>query len=268
MKNLSKILRWIAIVVLLSPLVIAWLPFSAQSPDPSLAGPYWTHLVTSFQQLTITLLTTLAVSMALTLLLSYLSVLFPGVGKGTVAVLDGIESIPAILIVLFCYAPVAAMMARNPSSQAQVISLLVFIFSATATILPEAVRGVTLPLWGLYHRKYSVSFRAYGFTKSRILLILLNSRAMHQVIRRTSASVLLKTMVLDCSFGFILQIGMGAYGTPQHTSPGALIATFREAIFSSMSQNPAAKFWLPALLLISISLAFLFLLGSEKERRS
>jgi len=269
MKKLFDILRWAAIVFLASPFILAWIP---GMKDALLLGTniqYWHNLVASFQQLSITLGSTLLVALTITLLLGYFSILWPVFGKFMASLLDSIEAIPAILIALFCYAPVSAILATNSAGNTMILSLLVFIFAATITTLPESVRGITLPLGELYHRKYSVSFRSYGFSKGRILFILMNTRAMRDVARRTSASILLKTLVLDCSFGFIIQIGMGSYGTPAHLSPGALIAANRQAVFGSnlYGSEVPMMFWLPVLLLVMISLACLLTLGTEKERQ-
>lgn len=267
MKKQSDILRLLAVVILISPFILAWLPFMKDMNVLAVPAPWWEGLLSSFRQLSITLLTTVVVAATITVVIGYLSILIPVFGKFTASVLDSIESIPSILIALFCYAPVSAFLAQNPSSASSIVSLLVFIFAATITTLPESVRGITLPLGELYHRKYSVSFRAYGFTKSRILLILMNSSVMRDVLRRTSASILLKTLVLDCSFGFIIQIGMGSYGTPAHASPGALIAANRDAIFNSIEGvgRQPVMFWVPVVLLIMVSMSFLLVLGNDKE---
>lgn len=268
MKNQFKYLRIIVILLLISPFIVVWLPFAAGLKPAEINEAYWSSMLVSFRQLSVTLILTVTIAGALTVLLAYLSVLVPFVGKITAGILDAVESIPAMLIALFCYAPVSVILAKNPESASATISLLVFIFAATITTLPETVRGTTLPLGDLYHRKYSVSFRAYGFTKSRILRILLVSQTMRDVLKRTAASILLKTLVLDCSFGFIIQIGMGSYGTPAHKSPGALIAANRDAIFRTLEKagRTPLLFWLPVCLLIMISLAFLLVLGRDKEK--
>ncbi len=267
MKKLSKILRIVGIAVLISPFVIAWMPFLKDVLLAGVSPAYQNVVFGSFQQLTVTLLTTLAVAMVVTIVLGYFSILSMGFGRTSRNILDGIESIPAILVALFCYAPVSSFLASSSQSYSSVVSLMVFVFAATITTLPESVRGVALPLSELYHRKYSVSFRAYGFTKGRILTILMNSRTMRDVFRRTSASILLRTLVLDCSFGFIIQLGMGSYGTPAHSSPGALIAASRDVMFNAnlTAGRTPLMFWLPVILLVSVSLAFLLLLGNDKE---
>jgi hypothetical protein len=263
MKKLFEALGWAVIVVLLSPFLLAWLP-GTSGWSTGLPAPWWHSLVVSFRQLSITLTATLVVAGLITIGLGYLSILKPVVGRTTAAILDAVESIPSILVALFCYAPVAVALASHTGSSSTNLSLAVFIFAATLTTLPEAVRGVALPLGELYHRKYSVSMRSYGFTKGRILAVLLNSRAMQDVLRRTAAGILLKTLVLDCSFSFIIQVGMGANGTPAHTSPGGLIAAWRMVLLQE-SAGPQTLFWLPVGLLVMVSLAFLLVLGKDKE---
>jgi len=256
-----------AAALLVLPAVAAWIPRLEGTPLLGLPDWYWSGLVKSFREVSVTLLATLAVTAVVTLVLSYFSILWWAFGKTCRLVLDVIESIPSILIALFCYAPVSVVLAKNPAAASSLLSLMVFIFAAFITPLPEAVRGITLPLAELYHRKYSISFRAYGFTKAGILLILMNSRAMRDALARSCASILLKTLVLDCSFGFVIQIGMGSYGTPAHMSPGALIAANRDAIFSAIEKagRSPAMFWLPTALLAMISLSFLIVLSSKKE---
>lgn len=263
MKKLFNVLGWAGIVVLLSPFLIAWLPPVADL-SPGLPVTWWHSLLLSFRQLSITLAVTLVVAGGLTLLVGYASILWPVVGKVVAGVLDAVESVPSILVALFCYAPVAVALASHTGAFSTNLSLAVFIFAATITSLPEAVRGLALPLGELYHRKYSVSMRSYGFTKGRILRVLLNSKAMRDVIRRTAAGILLKTLVLDCSFSFIIQVGMGANGTPAHTSPGGLIAAWRMVLLQESAGSPAL-FWLPVGLLVMVSLAFLLVLGRDKE---
>lgn len=267
MKNRYEPFGLAAAIVLISPLLLAWLPGLEKGPLLGLPAPYWAALVKSFRQVSITLVATLTVTAVVTLAISYFSILWWAFGKTFRWILDVIESIPSILVALFCYAPVSVLLAKNPESASATLSLFVFIFAAFLTTLPEAVRGITLPLAELYHRKYSVSFRAYGFTKAGILLILMNSRAMRDALKRSCATILLKTLVLDCSFGFIIQIGMGSYGTPAHTSPGALIAANRDAIFSAIERGGRSPlmFWLPAALLVMISLSLLLILSSKKE---
>lgn len=267
MKKRFDLISQAAALLCLSPLGAAWVPALASAPLFGLPAAYWANLIRSFRQVSVTLAAVVAVSAAIAVALGYLSILWWVFGKAARSVLDVIESIPSILVALFCYAPVSVILARNPQSASQAISLLVFIFAAVVTTLPEALRGVTLPLGELYHRKYSVSFRAYGFTKAGILFILMKSKAMRGALKRICAGILIKTLVLDCSFGFVIQIGMGSYGTPAHTSPGALIAANRDAIFTAIERagRGPLMFWLPAALLALLSVAFLLMLGSDKE---
>ncbi len=260
MKRLYSVLRASFLLVLASPLALAWLP--ASSLSGYLAPAFQAALQSSFRQLSITLAATLALATALTVGLGYLSVLSHRFGRAGASVLNAVESVPAILVALFCYAPVSGYLARHSSQVSQTMSLLVFILAATLTTLPEAVRAVAIPLGDLYHRKYSLSFRSYGFTKRRILAVLMGSRAMRGTLARAAAGVLLKTLVLDCSFGFIIQLGFGSYGTPAHLSPGALIAANRDALFDG---GKPVLFWLPSLLLVAISTAFLLTLSGKEE---
>jgi hypothetical protein len=260
MRKLFSILKAIVVLALASPLALAWAP-----PGwlPSLLDPsFETALQSSFRQLSITLAATLAVTTLVTVVLGYLSVLSQRFGRTGASVLNSVESVPAILVALFCYAPVSGYLARHASGASQTMSLAVFILAAALTALPEAVRSVAIPLGDLYHRKYSLSFRSYGFTKRRILAVLMGSRAMRNTLKRVAAGIVLKTLVLDCSFGFIIQLGFGSYGTPAHASPGALIAAHRDALFEG---GKPILFWLPSLLLVVISLSFLLTLGDRKE---
>jgi hypothetical protein len=260
MKKLSRIFRAICLLALASPLALAWMP--AGTLAEGLAPEFAAALQSSFRQLSITLAATLALAMLLTVVLGYASVLSLRFGRTGASVLNAVESVPAILVALFCYAPVSGYLARHASGASQNMSLIVFILAATLTTLPEAVRGVAIPLGDLYHRKYSLSFRSYGFTKKRILAVLLGSRAMLNTLKRVSAGILLKTLVLDCSFGFIIQLGFGSYGTPAHASPGALIAANRDALFEG---GTPILFWLPSLILVAISTAFLLTLSDREE---
>jgi hypothetical protein len=90
----------------------------------------------------------------------------------------------------------------------------------------------------------------------------MNSHSMRATLKRAAAGILLKTLVLDCSFGFIIQLGFGSYGTPAHSSPGALIAANRDALFAD---GTPLLFWLPSLLLAAISTAFLLMLDEGKD---
>ena len=144
------------------------------------------------------------------------------------------------------------------------LSFSVFVIAATVTVLPEAVRSISIPLSDLYDRKYSISFRSYGFSKNKILLMLLNTQIMRNNISQVIANILLKTLVLDTSFGYIIQVGLGVTGTPQHTSPGALIAANRGALLFEGNLNPA-NFWIPTILLVSVSLGFVLMLRRTVE---
>ena len=268
MKKQFEILRLACIIILVSPFVLVWIPFFQDLLTNAITvgfpkyPKYADSFIASFQQLSITLVTTVLFAATITMVFGYLSILSTAVGKITASVLEAIESIPAILIALFFYAPVSGFLASSSHGSSSLVSLVVFILAATITCLPESVRGIALPLGELYHRKYSLSFRSYGFTRSRILVILMNSTTMRDALRRTSTAILLKTLVLDTSFGFIIQLGFGSEGTPAHASPGALIAANDKAIFPG---GDPLLFWLPVILLVMISMAFLLVLGNDKE---
>lgn len=265
MKKLSNILRIICVVILVLQLPLAWLPSSvitSIAPTNLAENGYMNSFIVSFRELSVTLLSTMILAMIISIALGYISVLSMRLGRGFQNVLTAVESIPAILIVLFCYAPIANYLAQHSNAAAMKMSIIVFVLSATVTTLPEAVRSITIPLTDLYNRKYSLSFRSYGFTKSRILIVLMNTDLIRNTLKRVAASILLKTLVLDCSFGFIIQVGFGSYGTPAHLSPGALIAANRNAVLAD--GNPVL-FWLPSILLIAISIAFLLMLNDTKE---
>ncbi|HOT61981.1 MAG TPA: hypothetical protein PLU93_03890 [Treponemataceae bacterium] len=269
MKNRSSPARWLAIALLISPLALSWAPIDPSSVYALIGArevSYSRAVFASFRELSITLGATLAVAMSLSVCLAYLSVLSMGFGRAVKSAFTMVESIPSILVALFFYAPVSGYLARHGSEASAIASLAVFIGAATVTALPEAVRGIAIPLTDLYYRKYSVSFRSYGFTKGRILAILTGSRAIRGSIARVAATVLMKTLVLDCSFGFVIQLGFGSYGTPAHLSPGALIAANRDALFEG--GNPAL-FWLPSLALVAITGAFMIAIldGRAKEGR-
>ncbi|MBR6913900.1 MAG: hypothetical protein IKN34_08895 [Treponema sp.] len=236
------------------------------SPAPSveIKRNFLRELFLSFRELSITLVTTVIFAMIISYLIGYCSVLSMAFGRGFANILNAIESIPSILIALFCYAPVSGALAKTSGSTSSVLSLIVFIFAATATVLPEAVRSISIPLSDLYNRKYSVSFRSYGFTKNRILSVLMRTSIMVDTLKRVAAGILLKTLVLDTSFGFVIQVGLGATGTPSHTSPGALIATYRQTVLGLGDGDPLF-FWVPSIFLIMISVAFLIILNDNKE---
>ena len=272
MKKQFKVLRIIFVVILLLPLIISWLPynwFAGIAPEsflPTRTNPegFLKLLLTSFQELSITLVTTLVFAMIISILLGYLSVLSNKVGRFFTNIMNAIESIPSILIALFCYAPVSGALAKSAGPKSTVLSLIVFVAAATATVLPEAVRSISIPLSDLYNRKYSISFRSYGFTKNRILAVLMKTTLMRDTTKRVAAGILLKTLVLDTSFGYVIQVGLGSTGTPQHTSPGALVALNRQVLlFCSFIEM--WYFWLPSILLIAVSVAFLIILNEDKE---
>jgi len=266
MKKLSKVFKVVCIVILALPLLLAWLPQSLfMNFMPVSMDNYFGSLLRSFQELSITLVATLVFAMVISVLLGYTSVLSMRVGRGFSNILNAVESIPAILVALFCYAPVSGVLARTAGSASALMSLFVFVLAATATTLPEAVRSIAIPLTDLYNRKYSLSFRSYGFTKSRILVVLMKTELMRDTLKRVAAGILLKTLVLDCSFGFVIQVGFGSNGTPAHQSPGALIAAYRGTLYEG-SANPSLYFWLPSILLIAISVAFLIMLNDNKEK--
>jgi hypothetical protein len=263
MKKPFSVIRIIILALLLSPLVLSWLPSTLLGG--AFDGAYNDSLFLSFKQLSITLVSTILFAATLTVILGYTSVLSMSFGRGAASVLNAIESIPAILIALFLYAPVSGYLARHTGAASSFASLAVFILAATLTSLPEAVRGVAIPLGDLYNRKYSLSFRSYGFTKRRILFVLMRSATMRNVLKRAVAGILLKTLVLDCSFGFIIQLGFGSYGTPAHASPGALIAAHRDALFEG---GQPILFWLPAIFLMTISVALLLMLNDNREKEA
>lgn len=262
MKKPFNVLKNFFIFLLASPFLAVWVPSILDGFFPDLTPAYRSSLVLSFQQLSITLLATLLFAASITLILGYISILWSAIGKIIAAVLEAIESVPAILIVLFCYAPVSGYLASHSEASSSAVSLMIFVFAATLTILPESIRGITLPLGELYYQKYSLSFRSYGFRRRKILAILMGTDTMRHAFKRIAAGILLKVLVLDCSFGFIIQLGFGSYGTPAHASPGALIAANRDALFQGGSP---ILFWLPVLPLVMISIAFLLVLTNSKE---
>lgn len=260
MRRLCSALAALVVLALASPLALAWAP---PAWLPGLLDPeFEAALQSSFRQLSITLAATLAATMLVTVALGYASVLSQRFGRAAASILNSVESVPAILVALFCYAPVSGYLARHAGGASRTVSLAVFIAAAALTALPEAVRSVAIPLGDLYHRKYSLSFRSYGFAKRKILAVLMGSRTMRATLRRVAAAVMLKTLVLDCSFGFIIQLGFGSYGTPAHASPGALIAAHRDALFDG---GTPIHFWLPSVLLTLISLSLLLTLRDRTE---
>ncbi|MDY5683923.1 MAG: hypothetical protein SPG48_10235 [Treponema sp.] len=267
MKKIYSIIITSIICLLLLPLFIFWLPvsfFETIFPSKLNSGSFISDLVVSFKGLSITLLVTMCFSTILSLIIGYISVYSVTFGRILKNILNSFESIPAILIALFCYAPVSGILAREGHNTSVVLSFSVFVIAATVTVLPEAVRSISIPLSDLYDRKYSISFRSYGFSKNKILLMLLNTQIMRNNISQVIANILLKTLVLDTSFGYIIQVGLGVTGTPQHTSPGALIAANRGALLFGGNLNPA-NFWIPTILLMSVSLGFVLMLRRTVE---
>ena len=268
MKNQPSFARWLAIAILIAPLALSWAPIDPSSIYALIGArelAYSRGILASFRELSVTLGATLVVAMSLSVALAYFSVLSMKFGRTVKSAFSMVESIPSILVALFFYAPVSGYLARHGSEASALASLAVFIGAATITALPEAVRGIAIPLTDLYYRKYSVSFRSYGFTKGRILAILTGSRAIRGSIARVAATVLMKTLVLDCSFGFVIQLGFGSYGTPAHLSPGALIAANRDALFEG--GNPAL-FWLPSIALVAITGAFMLAIRGGRAKES
>lgn len=266
MKKQFNILKYTVVVLFILPLVISWLPwtwfngiFSEELRDAN----YVPILFNSVKELSITLVSTMIFAMFISYILGFLSVLSLKTGRFFSNILNAIESIPSILIALFCYAPVSGALAKSSGNTSALLSLAVFVLASTATVLPEAVRSISIPLSDLYHQKYSVSFRSYGFAKGRILSVLMKTALMKDTLKRVVAGILLKTLVLDTSFGFVIQVGLGATGTPQHTSPGALIALYRRTLLGF--DGTPAMFWIPSVILIALSTAFLIVLGDKKE---
>ena len=220
-------------------------------------------LLECFKTLSISLVVTVVASMIIAILLGFISVLSSGFGRFLNTVMTAVESVPSILIALFLYAPVAGALAKAEAGQATFTSVLVFVIATTLTVLPEAIRSISIPLADLYDKKYSISFRSYGFTKPRILFVLMKMDIIKAAIKRVAAGILLKTLVMDTSLGYVIQVGFGTAGQPSHPSPGGLIASFRQNVLSG-GKNPE-YFWATTVLVIMISVAFLLLLKKDKE---
>lgn len=254
------------LLVLLFPLIFCWIPESFYTlliPSNYLDSIYISSILISFRGLCNTLLTTLIFSLTISIFLGFFSVYSKSLGNSISSIMKAIESIPSILIALFCYAPVSGVLIKTISRTSSMLSLFIFVLAATATVLPEAIRSITLPLSDLYNRKYSISFRSYGFTKKLILFSLIKSKLLINTIKRVAAGILLKTLVLDTSFGYVIQVGLGSTGIPQHTSPGALIAANRKELL--FGGNNPQLFWIPSVLLIMISISFIIILNYENE---
>lgn len=267
MKKQFNFLKILLVIFLILPLALSWLPFDIfdnMATRNLFGATYLDSLFKSFRELSITLLATLLFAMIISIVLGYISVLSIRAGRFFSNILNSIESIPSILIALFCYAPVSGVLARSSGDVSTWMSLFVFVLAATATTLPEAIRSISIPLADLYNRKYSISFRSYGFTKRRILFVLMKTDLMLNTLKRVAAGILLKTLVLDTSFGFVIQVGFGTYGTPAHLSPGALIAANRGTLLFG-SEVSSLCFWIPSIFLVMISVAFLYILNDNKE---
>lgn len=274
-KQSSKLIafKYILVTVLVLPLFVSWLEkllpietFRSFLPEFLFEHNYFVHLMVSFQELSITLIITVIFALFISVISGFMSVLSMKFGKTANSINNAIESIPSIFIALFCYAPVSGALAKNTGSTSTILSLAVFVAAATATCLSEAVRSISIPLSDLYNRKYSVSFRSYGFAKSRILLVLMKTSLIRDSVKRVAAGILLKTLILDTSFGYVIQVGLGSTGTPSHTSPGALIAAHRKTLLGMFSnEGSPAMFWIPTFVLVAVSLAFLIVLNDNKE---
>ena len=85
MKKLFNVLKILCIVVLISPLVLSWLPssyFAGLAPKRIVDSGYFAAFVSSFKELSITLAATLLFAMLLSFILGYISVLWMKVGRG------------------------------------------------------------------------------------------------------------------------------------------------------------------------------------------
>ncbi len=268
MKNPIKFLKTIFIVIFLSPLVIFLLPTTFVNSIFevfALDSDYLETLTMSFRYLILILTLTLLLATFMSVAIGYFSVLLNKFYGFSLKVLNSIESVPSILIALFCYAPVSGILVRTYGSTSKIISILVFVLAATITVLPEGARTIYIPLSDLYDKKYSISFRSYGFSKQNILFFLMTrTKIMKETFFQLISSILLKTLVLDTSFGYIIQVGLGTTGTPQHISPGALIAANRSAIIFGNDLKPCC-FWLPCIILFSISFAFLLIMNEFRR---
>jgi hypothetical protein len=228
---------------------------------PSL--PYVLELASSFRDLFAILALTLALVLTLAVPASFASILRPRAGRLIRAVLDLVESVPAMLVALFAYAPFAMAMAMESSGDVSRSSLLVFCAAAAVTALPETVRCLTIVLFDLYNRRYSFAFRSYGMSSREILLILLGGREMLSSIRGAAVNAMLKTLILDSSVGFLVQLGFGSLGMPAHTSPGALIASHRASLVTGAGTE---RFWIPVALLAFLTFVFIVYADPEDRR--
>ena len=83
MKKLFNVLKILCIVVLISPLALSWLSpsyFAGFAPQRIVDSGYFTSLVSSFKELSITLAATVLFAMLLSFILGYISVLNMHVG--------------------------------------------------------------------------------------------------------------------------------------------------------------------------------------------
>lgn len=265
--NVMKIFRNVLVIIFLFPLIICWGPKSIYinlMPQNYLSETYVLTLLATFRGLCITLVATLLFSITVSIVMGFLCVFSKKLGTIVFSFLKAIESVPSILIALFCYAPVSGFLIKFSNNISSFISLCVFVLAASVTVLPESIRSIAFPLADLYDRKYSIAFRSYGFTKKNILISLMKSNFMKETIRRVAAGILLKTLVLDTSFGYVIQVGLGSTGIPQHISAGALIAANRKELL--FGGNNPQLFWIPAILLIIISISFLICLNRTEEK--
>ena len=260
MKSARDRLRGAVLVVALLFFLACALPWT-RALAAGVLGPYGLELASSFRDLLLILATTLSLVMAAALPLGFASILRPGVGRAIRALLDAVESVPAMLVALLAYAPFAMRMALAGSKEGSASSILVFCGAAAVTALPEAVRRIGIVLFDLYNRRYSTAFRSYGLGAREILLTLLRSREMLSTLRGAAVNALLKTLILDSSFGFLVQLGFGSYGRPAHTSPGALIASYRASLVTGDSPE---RFWIPAALLAALGLVFIVCADPEE----
>ena len=253
MKKTREVLARVALVATALFIIACFLPWGSFLTLP-IPRPYILELATSFRDPFMILAVTLALVLVVAIPASFASILRPRVGRLIRAVLDLVESVPAMLVALFSYAPFAMAMAMGSSSGGSRSSILVFCGAAAITALPEAVRCLTIVLFDLYNRRYSFAFRSYGISARSILATLLGSHEMLSTIRGTAVNALLKTLILDSSFGFLVQLGFGSYGRPAHTSPGALIASYRASLVTG---DGSERFWIPVVLLAALTLTFI-----------
>lgn len=239
---------------------LAWLP-SLGGPLALPGGSYEDTLASAFRTLALVLVLTVLLTMTVASLLAFLLVLLPPVGTVVRVLLELIDSVPSLLVTLVGFAPFALAMATSPLRQSSLLSLEVFCGAASVTALPEATRRLSIVLSDLYSRRYSFAFRSYGLTSAAILRALMRSQEMGQTLKGSAVNVLLKTLILDSSFGFLIQLGFGSYGRPSHSSPGALIAAWRDTLVTGHGME---HFWIPVAGVVVLTLLLLWMLDSEK----